>query len=41
MRVVKLQFADKVILNGLDFSVHEQDVLVIMGLSGGGKHLIF
>ncbi|MCE0499153.1 MAG: ATP-binding cassette domain-containing protein [Methylacidiphilales bacterium] len=37
MRGVKLQFADKVILNGVDFSVRAQEVLVIMGLSGGGK----
>jgi phospholipid/cholesterol/gamma-HCH transport system ATP-binding protein len=37
MRGVKLQFADKVILNGVDFSVQTQEVLVIMGLSGGGK----
>jgi phospholipid/cholesterol/gamma-HCH transport system ATP-binding protein len=37
MRGVKLQFADKVILNGVDFSVQAQEVLVIMGLSGGGK----
>lgn len=37
MRDVKLQFADKVILDGVDFSVQIQEVLVIMGLSGGGK----
>jgi phospholipid/cholesterol/gamma-HCH transport system ATP-binding protein len=37
MRGVKLQFADKVILDGVDFSVQTQEVLVIMGLSGGGK----
>src|SRR5271169_307191 len=37
MRGVKLQFADKVILDGIDFSVQAQEVLVIMGLSGGGK----
>ncbi len=37
MRGVKFDFADKVILNGVDFSVREQEVLVIMGLSGGGK----
>jgi phospholipid/cholesterol/gamma-HCH transport system ATP-binding protein len=37
MRGVKLQFAEKVILDGVDFSVQEQEVLVIMGLSGGGK----
>jgi len=37
MRGVKLQFADKVILDGVDFSVQTQEILVIMGLSGGGK----
>jgi phospholipid/cholesterol/gamma-HCH transport system ATP-binding protein len=37
MRGVKLQFADKVILDGVDLSVQTQEVLVIMGLSGGGK----
>lgn len=34
---VKLAFADKVILDGIDFDVHAQEVLVIMGLSGCGK----
>ena len=37
MRGVKLKFADKVILDGVDFFVRAEDVLVIMGLSGGGK----
>ncbi len=37
MRDVKLQFADKVILNGVNFSIQSQEILVIMGLSGGGK----
>ena len=37
MRGIKLQFADKVILDGVDFSVQTQEVLVVMGLSGGGK----
>ncbi|MDB4793459.1 ATP-binding cassette domain-containing protein [Methylacidiphilales bacterium] len=37
MRGVKLNFADKVILDGVDVSVQKQEVLVIMGLSGGGK----
>jgi len=37
MRGVKLQFADKVILNGIDLAVIEQEILVVMGLSGGGK----
>ena len=37
MRGVKLRFADKVILDGVDLSVQTQEVLVIMGLSGGGK----
>jgi phospholipid/cholesterol/gamma-HCH transport system ATP-binding protein len=37
VRDVKLQFADKVILNGVNFSVQAREILVIMGLSGGGK----
>src|SRR5271168_5250240 len=37
MRGVKLQFADKVILDGVDFSVQKEEILVVMGLSGGGK----
>ena len=37
MRGIKLQFGDKVILNGIDLSVRSQEVLVIMGLSGCGK----
>jgi phospholipid/cholesterol/gamma-HCH transport system ATP-binding protein len=40
MRGVKLQFADKVILDGVDFTVQAQEVLVIMGLSGGGKSTV-
>ncbi len=37
MRGVKLKFADKVVLDCVDFSMQPQEVLVIMGLSGGGK----
>ena len=37
MRDVHFQFTDKVILDGVNFAVQEQEVLVIMGLSGGGK----
>jgi phospholipid/cholesterol/gamma-HCH transport system ATP-binding protein len=37
LRDVRFSYADKVILDGVDISVHEQEVLVIMGLSGGGK----
>ena len=37
MRGVKLRFADKVVLDGVDLSVKPREVLVIMGLSGGGK----
>ncbi len=36
-RGVKLKFGDKVVLDGVDFSVAAQEVLVILGLSGGGK----
>jgi phospholipid/cholesterol/gamma-HCH transport system ATP-binding protein len=34
---VKLELADKVILDGINFSMAEEEVLVIMGLSGSGK----
>jgi len=34
---LKLQFADKVILDGVDLSVQKEETLVIMGMSGGGK----
>ena len=37
MRGVKLQFADLVVLQGLDLSLKSQEVLVIMGQSGSGK----
>lgn len=37
MSGVRLQFAEKVILDGVDFSVAAEEVLVIMGLSGSGK----
>ena len=37
MRGVKMRFADKTILDGVDFSVRAQEVLVFMGMSGGGK----
>jgi phospholipid/cholesterol/gamma-HCH transport system ATP-binding protein len=37
MRGVKLQFGDKVILDGIDFTLQAHEVLVIMGLSGSGK----
>jgi len=37
MRNVHFEFTDKVILDGVNFAVREQEVLVIMGLSGGGK----
>jgi phospholipid/cholesterol/gamma-HCH transport system ATP-binding protein len=36
-RGVRLEFGDKVILDGVNISVQSQDILVIMGLSGGGK----
>jgi phospholipid/cholesterol/gamma-HCH transport system ATP-binding protein len=37
MRGVKLQFADKLILDGVNFSMQAEEVLVVMGLSGSGK----
>jgi phospholipid/cholesterol/gamma-HCH transport system ATP-binding protein len=37
MSGVKLQFEDKVILDGVTFSVPPEEVLVVMGLSGSGK----
>jgi len=37
MRDVHFQFTDKVILEGVNFAVRDREVLVIMGLSGGGK----
>jgi phospholipid/cholesterol/gamma-HCH transport system ATP-binding protein len=37
MRGVRLQFADKVVLDGVNFSMQAEEILVIMGLSGSGK----
>jgi phospholipid/cholesterol/gamma-HCH transport system ATP-binding protein len=37
LRGVKLQFADKVVLDGVDLAIRPQEILVVMGLSGGGK----
>ena len=37
MRGVKLKFKDRVILNGIDIIVREQETRVIMGVSGCGK----
>jgi phospholipid/cholesterol/gamma-HCH transport system ATP-binding protein len=37
MRGVHFQFGDKVVLDGVNFAARDQEVLVIMGLSGGGK----
>jgi len=37
MRGIKLKFGDKTVLDGVDLSVQAKEVLVIMGLSGGGK----
>jgi len=34
---VRLKLSDKVILDGVDFSVQAEEVLVVMGLSGSGK----
>ena len=37
MRGIKLKLAGKMILDGVDFSLYAEEVLVILGLSGGGK----
>ncbi len=37
MRGIKLQFGEKAVLDGIDLRVERREVLVIMGLSGGGK----
>jgi phospholipid/cholesterol/gamma-HCH transport system ATP-binding protein len=37
MRGVHFQFGNKVVLDGVNFAARDQEVLVIMGLSGGGK----
>lgn len=34
---IKLQFKDKIVLNGIDLSLKPQETLVIMGVSGCGK----
>ena len=37
MRGIKLKFGEKTILDGVDLRVMPREVLVVMGLSGGGK----
>lgn len=37
MRGVELMFSEKAVLSGVNFSVREEEVLVIMGMSGSGK----
>jgi phospholipid/cholesterol/gamma-HCH transport system ATP-binding protein len=37
MQGIKLKFGDKTILDGVDLTVQSKEILVIMGLSGGGK----
>ena len=37
MRGVELMFSDKAVLDGVNFSVRAEEVLVIMGMSGSGK----
>ncbi len=37
MQGIKLKFGEKTILDGVDLSVKEKEILVVMGLSGGGK----
>ena len=37
MRGIKLKIENKMILDGIDLTLYEDEVLVLMGLSGGGK----
>ncbi len=37
MRGIKLKIEGKMILDGIDLTLYEDEVLVLMGLSGGGK----
>ena len=37
MRAVELTFSDKAVLDGVNFSVRAEEVLVILGMSGSGK----
>jgi phospholipid/cholesterol/gamma-HCH transport system ATP-binding protein len=37
MRGIRLTFGDKTVLDGVDLQVRLKDILVIMGVSGGGK----
>jgi phospholipid/cholesterol/gamma-HCH transport system ATP-binding protein len=37
MRGIKLKIEGKMILDGIDLTLYENEVLVLMGLSGGGK----
>ena len=37
MQGIKLKFGEKTVLDGVDLSVQSKEILVIMGLSGGGK----
>jgi ABC-type transporter Mla maintaining outer membrane lipid asymmetry ATPase subunit MlaF len=37
MRGVELKFSDKAVLDGVNFIVRPEEVLVIMGMSGSGK----
>ena len=37
MRGVRLQFAGKAILGGVDLSMQPEETLVVLGLSGSGK----
>ena len=41
MRGVELKFADKAVLDGVDFSVRAEEVLVIMGFLNRTKGVFF
>jgi len=37
MKGIKLKFGEKTILDGVDLTVESKEIVVVMGLSGGGK----
>lgn len=40
VRDLKLKFGEKVVLDGVNFSVRKEEVLVVMGMSGCGKSTV-